>query len=200
MAKNEKNENMLQKAAEAGKARYGDLFENIENAKTDRYGSLTAYSQTKSFSAAQTGDATHVLDRTDISRMIMELVCFKSYAPLTVFGNLIGTVKGVFEKVKAENTQIPQSEINDLQKEIPRFLKRGLTNAAFAIGRHEDKPCAFIYSSEAEAQNIIYHNPQNGLRLTNFKGFTDAVGSAWQNIENYNTLCLTDSNVLIFTS
>lgn len=200
MAKNEKYGDLLQKVAETEQNRYGDLLENVKNAETDRYGSLAAYCRTKNFSAAQTGDATRVLDRTDISRILAELVCFKSYAPLTVFGDLIGTVKDAVEKVKAENTQIPQSEMNDLKKEIPRFLKRGLTGAAFVIGRHEGKPCAFIYSSEAEAQEIISHNPRDGLRLTNFKGFTEAVGSAWQNIDNYNLLRLPSINVLVFTS
>ncbi len=199
MAKNEKYGNLLQKAAEAEQDRYGNLYENIENAETDRYGSLAAHCQTKNFSAEKT-NVTRKLDRTDISLVWKSLVCFKSYAPLTVFGDLIGTVKDVIEKTKAENTQIPQSEINDLKKEMPRFLKRGLAGAAFAIGQHEGKPCAFICSSEAEAQDIIYHNPQDGLRLTNFKGFSEAVGSTWQNIENYNLLRLPSFNVLVFTS
>ena len=166
----------------------------------DRHGSLSAYFRTKNFSAAQTGNMTRVLDSTYISNLQLELACFKSYAPLTAFGDLIGTVKDVIEKVKADSIKAPQSEINDLKKEIPRFLKRGLTGAAFAIGRHEGKPCAFIFSSETEAQDIIYHNPQDGLRLTNFKGFMEAVGNTWQNVENYNLLRMPNFNVLIFKS
>lgn len=166
--------------------RYGNLFSRVESDFDKRYGDLLITPKNGKSSVVKWG----------FSDIRVKIQSFRGYEPISVFGKLINEVKTAISEF--EQNKENQGELDKIKDEIPRFLRRGLKDAEFVIGRHRGKPCAFICSNKSEAKDIICHNPQDGLQLSDYEDFAEDVDSAWKDIKNYNFL--SDSNILIFTT